>query len=141
MLAFCLPLACLSLSAAPDPKMGYPITVEVPATASPQHPVKIANVQAGQKIMVSIGRVLWQGGGSRSGDSTDWRGYRDRTERNSMPWMALVLGIDKEYILPEKRTFTFTAPASGELVAFANDSNPDGNSGKGQLTVTITPSP
>lgn len=57
-----------------------------------------------------------------------------------MPWMALVFGIDKEHILPEKRTLTFTAPASGDLVAFANDSNPDVNSVKGQLTVKIAPS-
>ena len=115
------------------------IKVEVPATAGPRNPQKIATVRAGQKISVTIGHVLWKGGGSRTGNSTDWRGYRGRIERNALPWMALVFAVGKQTFLPDKREFTFTAPADGDLVAFANDSKPDGNSGKAELTVTISP--
>jgi hypothetical protein len=138
-IAIVLLICDVRLSAAPDATVGETMRVEIPATSSPHHPIKITTVMSGQKVTVSIGRVLWKGGGSKTGDSTDWRGYRNRTERNSLPWMALVLGIGKHHILPDKRTFTFTAPASGELVAFANDSNPDGNSGKGEITVVVAP--
>lgn len=129
---------CASYSA-PETTKPEPIKIEVPATAGPRNPIKIATVHTGQKISVTIGPVLWKGGGSRTGDSTDWRGYRNRLEKNALPWMALVFAVGKQTVLPDKREFTFTAPADGDLVAFANDSKPDGNSGKGQLTVTISP--
>ena len=116
-----------------------PIKVVIPASATPRNPVKIATVSAGQKITVTIGHVLWTGGGTKTGRSTDWHGFRDRLEKNSLPWMALVFAVGKKNILPDKKEFTFDAPADGDLVAFANDGNPNGNTGKGEVTVTISP--
>lgn len=111
--------------------------VEVPATAGSGNPVKVGKVTAGQKVTLVIGRVLWKGGGSKTGDSTDWRGYRGRKEGNGLPWMALVAAVGKQNFVPDKRTFTFTVPADGILVLYCNDRNPDGNSGRGELTVHV----
>lgn len=127
-----------SSSAAAPPDAG-PIKVDIPASATPHNPVKIATVQAGQKVTATIGHVLWKGGGSKTGIATDWHGYRNRLEKNSLPWMALVFAVGKHNILPDKKDFTFVAPADGDLVAFANDSNPNGNTGRGEVTVTIEP--
>lgn len=138
-LAAVLSIGTLSFMSAATPTGPEPIKMVVPATAAPRNPVKIATVKAGQQVTVTIGRVFWKGGGTKTGDGTDWRGYRDRLDKNSLPWMALVFAVGKENILPDKKEFTFKAPADGDLVAFANDSNPDGNSGKGEVTVTIKP--
>lgn len=112
-------------------------TVEVPATAGQRNPVKVGPVTKGQKVTLTIGHVLWKGGGSKAGDSTDWRGHRGRFEKNGLPWMALVAAVGKQTFLADKKVFTFTVPADGDLVLFANDSNPDGNSGKGEVTVKV----
>jgi len=112
-------------------------TVEVPATAGSRSPVKVGTVTAGQKITLTIGHVLWKGGGSKTGDSTDWRGYRGRKEGNGLPWLALVAAVGKQNFLPDKKVFTFTVPANGTLVLYCNDGNPDGNSGKGEVTVKV----
>jgi hypothetical protein len=128
--------AATPTASSPGPE---PIKVEVPASATQRNPVKIATVTTGQKITVTIGHVLWKGGGTRTGDSTDWRGFKNRLEKNSLPWMALVFAVGKQTILPDKKEFIFTAPADGDLVAFANDSNPNGNTGKGEVTVIISP--
>ncbi len=111
--------------------------ITVPATAGARNPVKVGRVTKGQTITITIGPVLWKGGGSKTGDSVNWKGYRGRLEGNGLPWMALVAAIGKQNFLPDKREFTFTAPADGELVLFANDGNPDGNKGKGEVTVKI----
>jgi hypothetical protein len=112
-------------------------TVTVPATAGSRNPVKIGKVTAGQKVTLVIGHVLWKGGGSKTGDSADWRGYRGRKEGNGLPWMALVAAVGKQNFLPDKKEFTFAVTTEGELVLFANDGNPDGNSGKGEVTVKV----
>lgn len=111
----------------------------IPATAGHRNPVKFATVSAGQKVTVAIGRVYWTGGGSKKGTFTNWQGFKNRLERNALPWMALVFAVGKQNFLPDKKEFTFTVPADGDLVAFANDTNPDGNSGRGEATVTIHP--
>ena len=99
--------------------------------------MKCGKVSAGQKVTLTIGHVLWKGGGSKAGTPVDWHGYRGRMEKNALPWMALVAAVGKQAFLPDKKEFSFTVPADGELVLFANDGNPDGNSGKGEVTVKI----
>ena len=116
-----------------------PIQVVIPATAGHRNPVKIATVSAGQKVIVVIGRVYWTGGGSKKGTFTNWQGFKNRLERNALPWMALVFAVGEQNFPPDKKEFTFTVPADGGLVAFANDGNPDGNSGRGEARVTIHP--
>jgi hypothetical protein len=111
--------------------------VEVPATSGARSPVKIGKVTAGQKVTLEIGRVLWKGGGSKTGDSTDWRGYRGRKEGNGLPWMALIAAVGKQNFVPDKRTFTFTVPADGILTLYCNDGRPDGNSGRAEVTVHV----
>jgi len=112
-------------------------TVEIPATAGHRNPVKIGKVTKGQTVTLTIGHVLWTGGGSKRGAFADWHGYRDRREHNGLPWMAVVLAVGDHNFLPDKKEFTFTVPADGELVIFANDENPNGNSGKGEVTVKV----
>ena len=142
-LAIILSLVCPSQAPGANPPADStapePIQLVVPATAGHRNPVKIATVSAGQKVTVMIGRVYWAGGGSKKGAFTNWQGFKDRLERNALPWMALVFAVGKQNFLPDKKEFTFTVPADGDLVAFANDTNPDGNSGRGEATVTFHP--
>ena len=142
-LAIILSLVCPSQAPGANPPADStapePIQLVVPATAGHRNPVKIATVSAGQKVTVMIGRVYWAGGGSKKGAFTNWQGFKDRLERNALPWMALVFAVGKQNFLPDKKEFTFTVPADGDLVAFANDTNPDGNSGRAEATVTIHP--
>jgi len=137
-LAVALLLSPLQLAAEEaDQKAPASSSVVIPATAGPGNPVKIGLVTAGQKVTLSIGHVFWKGGGSKAGASADWHGYRNRLEKNALPWMALVAAVGKKNFLPDNKEFTFTVPADGVLVLYANDSNPNGNSGKGEVVVKI----
>lgn len=132
-------MAPLRLGAADAGDQPAPATsnVEVPATAGSRNPVTVGKVTKGQKVTLTIGHVLWKGGGTKTGVSADWRGYRGRLEGNALPWMALIAAVGKQNFLPDKKEFTFTVPADGVLILFANDSNPNGNSGKGEVTVKV----
>ena len=131
---------CGSMEAAdpsPGTGSGSPLNIVVPASAGPRNPVTVTSVKTGQKVTITAGKVLWKGGGSKGTAFTDWHGYKDRLEKNGLPWMALVAAVGKKTFVASSKEFSFTAPSDGDLVLFANDSNPKGNSGKGEVTVTI----
>jgi hypothetical protein len=52
--------------------------------------------------------------------------------------MALVAAVNHKNYLPDKKEYTFTVHEDGLLVVFANDDNPDGNTGKGEVIVTVS---
>jgi hypothetical protein len=126
--------------AAGDDEQDAPATsnIVIPATAGAKHPVVVGKVKEGQVVTMHIGRVLWGGGGSEGKKPTNWRGYLGRYERNGLPWMALVASVKHKDFLPDKKDFTFTVPQDGVLAVFANDDNPNGNTGKGEVTVTVS---
>jgi len=81
---------------------------------------------------------LWKGGGSKGTAFTDWRGYKDRLEKNGLPWMALVAAVGKMDFPRDGEEYSFEAPADGDLCFLRNDRNPNGNTGKGEVTVTVS---
>jgi hypothetical protein len=112
--------------------------VVIPAIAGAKHPVVVGKVKEGQVVTLHIGRVFWGGGGTEGKRETNWRGYPHRYEHNGLPWMALVAAVNHKSYLPDKKDYSFTVHEDGVLVVFANDDNPNGNTGKGEVTVTVS---
>jgi len=112
--------------------------VVIPAIATERNPIVVGKVTQGQVVTLKVGRVLWGGGGREGKRPTNYRGYPNRTERNGLPWMALVAAVKHKYHVPDKKEYTFTVEEDGVLVLFANDDNASGNTGKGEVTVTVS---
>ena len=129
------------LAAEGDEEKPAPATsnVVIPAIATEKNPVVVGKVTQGQMVTLKIGRVLWGGGGKEGKRPTNYRGYPNRTERNGLPWMALVAAVKHKYHVPDKKDYSFTVEEDGVLVLFANDDNASGNTGKGEVTVTVSP--
>jgi hypothetical protein len=129
------------LAAEGDEEKPAPATSEVviPAIATEKNPVVVGKVTPGQVVTLKIGRVLWGGGGKEGKRPTNYRGYPNRTERNGLPWMALVAAVKHKYHVPDKKEYSFTVEENGVLVLFANDDNASGNTGKGEVTVLVLP--
>ena len=89
----------------------------------------------GQKVTVAPIKTWWTGGGSRKGEYCDWRGYPRKTR--TRPWMTLVAAGGDASFAPENNALTFTAPADGKLVLYANDDRPEGNEGSALVTVIV----
>jgi hypothetical protein len=113
--------------------------VTIPATATPEAPIVVGTVTAGQRVTITPIKVWWTGGGSKGGVFCDWNGYPDRKQPNGKHWMALVAAVNSSLFAPENNALSFTVPADGTLTLYANDGGPDGNKGSGEVTVTVAP--
>jgi hypothetical protein len=88
-----------------------------------------------------IDKVLWKGGGSKKMVFTDWHGYKGHVQNDGLEWMALIARVGDQRVPASAKEFSFVAKADGELLLFANDGQVKGNSGKGEMTVTIMGGP
>lgn len=110
--------------------------VHIASTSVGSNPVVVGMVKAGQIVTVEPVKVWWTGGGSKSGQYCDWKGYAG-TSNQGHPWMAVVAAVGKESHSPADNKLTFTVAADGMLVVFANDDKPEGNVGAGDVTVKV----
>lgn len=115
-----------------------PRIVVIPGTAGEGNPVRVGKVRPGQTVTLHIGRVMWGGSGTEGRKQVNYRGYPNRKERNGLPWMALVVGVNQQLLVPDKRDYSFVVKEEGDLVLFANDDNSKDNTGQGEVTVTIS---
>jgi hypothetical protein len=99
-------------------------------------PVVVGNVTAGQTVTVTPIKVWWCGGGSKKKEHCDWRGY-DKSNIRGKHWMALIAAVGEETFAPTGSTMTFTVPADGTLVLYANDDRAEDNLGSGEVTLSI----
>ncbi len=111
--------------------------IKVPANALKANPVIVGSVTAGQKVTITPKKIWWSGAGSKKGQFCDWRGY-DPEHAKGIPWMALVAAVGANEFWAKDNTLSFTVPASGSLILYANDDKA-GNEGQGDVVVTIAP--
>jgi hypothetical protein len=111
------------------------MAIKVPANALKANPIIVGSVIAGQKVTITPKKVWWTGGGSQRGQYCDWRGYKPEGSKG-IPWMALVAAVGGTEHWAKDNTLTFTVPANGSLVLYANDDK-GGNDGEAEVIVTV----
>jgi|GEM_PF-2712248 len=109
-------------------------TVKVPAKANKAAPFVAGHVTAGQTVTITPKKVWWTGGGSKKGKYVDWSGYEPHPEKG-IPWMAFVAAVGKSEFWAKGGTLSFTVPADGELLLYAQDADARGNEGTAEVVV------
>ncbi|MDB5294828.1 MAG: hypothetical protein JWO31_811, partial [Phycisphaerales bacterium] len=124
-----------SSPAAPAAKAPPRGQVAVRATSTTANPMRTGlMLAAGQQVeLIPDPGDRWQGGGTKSGQSCDYRGYP-----NQRGWMALKwrVGAATGDVVP---TEPVVAREAGELLLYCEDEKPAGNNGS--IRVTIIPGP
>jgi hypothetical protein len=116
------------------------MAITLPGSTLKTTPFSVGTVVAGEKVTITPKEVRWSGGGTKKGQFCDWRGHNPNVPLagSGIPWMALVAAVEKNEFWAKDHTLSFTVPADGMLLLYANDTG-GGNEGQADIIVTISP--
>ena len=93
-------------------------------------------LKKGQKFSLEPNRDdKWGGGGTKNGILCDYMGYDDRGNK----WMRMMFRLGKEEGVFLEPGHLNIAKQDGELIIYAFDDRPKGNTGKIRVSVTVSP--